>query len=171
MANTSAIPDYKKINLLKGFKKFKKHQNHKKMNQNSTSIKSAVLGALILIISYNVTAANTPAVKLVTTPITFVAFNANVNTTTNNILLNFVSSEVSNTSPIEIERSFNGKDFKSIGIVLDGFSKGTQMEYAFKDNSPLLKNNSTVHYRLKQVSLEGIAYFSDILTQQLTAKK
>ena len=45
------------------------------------------------------------------------------------------------------------------------------MEYAFKDNSPLLKSNATVYYRLKQVSVDGIAYYSDILTQQLAAKK
>lgn len=171
MTNTSVIPGYKKIKSCKSFKKFKKHQNHKKMNQNSTSLKSTFLAALILIISFNVSASNNEAIVLDTNPITFVAFNANVNTTTNNILLNFVSSEESNSSPIEIERSFNGKDFKSIGLVLDGFSKGTQMEYAFKDNSPLLKNNATVYYRLKQVSVEGIAYYSDILSQQLSAKK
>ena len=139
------------------------------MNQNSTTLKSIFL-ALVLIISFNVSATTTPCVT-VSNPITFVVFNANVNTTTNNILLNWVSSEEVNTSPIEVERSFNGKDFKSIGIVLDGFSKGTQMEYAFKDNSPLLKSNATVYYRLKQVSVDGIAYYSDILTQQLTAKK
>ena len=139
------------------------------MNQNSTTLKSIFL-ALVLIISFNVSATTTPCVT-VSNPITFVVFNANVNTTTNNILLNWVSSEEVNTSPIEVERSFNGKDFKSIGIVLDGFSKGTQMEYAFKDNSPLLKSNATVYYRLKQVSLDGIAYYSDILTQQLAAKK
>ena len=139
------------------------------MNQNSTTLKSILL-ALVLIISFNVSATTAPCVTA-STPITFVVFNANVNTTTNNILLNWVSSEESNTSPIEVERSFNGKDFKSIGIVLDGFSKGTQMEYAFKDNSPLLKSNATVYYRLKQVSVDGIAYYSDILTQQLSAKK
>ena len=139
------------------------------MNQNSTTLKSIFL-ALVLIISFNVSATTTPCVT-VSNPITFVVFNANVNSTTNNILLNWVSSEEVNTSPIEVERSFNGKDFKSIGIVLDGFSKGTQMEYAFKDNSPLLKSNATVYYRLKQVSVDGIAYYSDILTQQLTAKK
>lgn len=139
------------------------------MNQNSTTLKSIFL-ALVLIISFNVSATTTPCVT-VSNPITFVVFNANVNTTTNNILLNWVSSEEVNTSPIEVERSFNGKDFKSIGIVLDGFSKGTQMEYAFKDNSPLLKSNATVYYRLKQVSVDGIAYYSDILTQQLAAKK
>ena len=139
------------------------------MNQNSTTLKSIFL-ALVLIISFNVSAITTPCLT-VSNPITFVVFNANVNTTTNNILLNWVSSEEVNTSPIEVERSFNGKDFKSIGIVLDGFSKGTQMEYAFKDNSPLLKSNATVYYRLKQVSVDGIAYYSDILTQQLAAKK
>ncbi len=171
MTNTSVIPSYKKIKSCKSFKKLKKHQNHKKMNQNSTSLKGTFLAGLILIISFNVTASNNTAVVFDTTPITFVAFNANVNTTTNNILLNFVSSEESNTSPIEIERSFNGKDFKSIGIVLDGFSKGTQMEYAFKDSSPVSKNNTTVYYRLKQVSVEGIAYYSDILSQHLSAKK
>lgn len=139
------------------------------MNKNFTTLKS-IFFALVLIISFNVSATTTPCIT-VSNPITFVVFNANVNTTTNNILLNWVSSEEVNTSPIEVERSFNGKDFKSIGIVLDGFSKGTQMEYAFKDNSPLLKNNATVYYRLKQVSVDGIAYYSEILTQQLTAKK
>ncbi len=139
------------------------------MNQNSTTLKSLFL-ALVLIISFNVSATTVPCVSD-SNPITFVVFNANVNTTTNNILLNWVSNEEANTTPIEVERSFNGKDFKSIGIVLDGFSKGTQMEYAFKDNSPLLKSNATVYYRLKQVSVEGIAYYSDILTQQLSAKK
>ena len=139
------------------------------MNQNSTTLKSIFL-ALVFIISFNVSATTTPCVT-VSNPITFVVFNANVNSTTNIILLNWVSSEEVNTSPIEVERSFNGKDFKSIGIVLDGFSKGTQMEYAFKDNSPLLKSNATVYYRLKQVSVDGIVYYSDILTQQLAAKK
>ena len=141
------------------------------MNQNLTTLKSTFLVTLILIISFNVSALNNPASITVSTPITFVVFNANVNTATSNILLNWVSSEESNTSPIEVERSFNGKDFKSIGIVLDGFSKGTQMEYAFKDNSPLLKSNATVYYRLKQVSIDGIVYYSSVLTQQLAVKK
>jgi trimeric autotransporter adhesin len=142
------------------------------MNQNSTTLKSTFLAVLILIISLNVSATTTTGTcALDSNPITFVVFNANVNTTTNNILLNWVSNEEANTTPIEVERSFNGKDFKSIGIVLDGFSKGTQMEYAFKDNSPLLKNKAAVYYRLKQVSTDGIAYYSDILTQQLAAKK
>lgn len=141
------------------------------MNQNLTTLKSTFLVTLILIISFNVSALNNPASITVSTPITFVVFNANVNTATSNILLNWVSSEESNTSPIEVERSFNGKDFKSIGIVLDGFSKGTQMEYAFKDNSPLLKSNATVYYRLKQVSVDGIVYYSSVLTQQLAVKK
>ncbi len=141
------------------------------MNQNATiTSKSVILSVLIFIISFNVSASSTPCV-LDSNPIKFVVFNANVNASTNNILLNWVSNEESNTSPIEVERSFNGKDFKSVGIVLDGFSKGTQMEYAFKDNSPLLKSNATVYYRLKQVSLDGIAYFSDILTQELSTKK
>ena len=141
------------------------------MNQNLTTLKSTFLVTLILIISFNVSALNNPASITVSNPITFVVFNANVNTATSNILLNWVSSEESNTSPIEVERSFNGKDFKSIGIVLDGFSKGTQMEYAFKDNSPLLKSNATVYYRLKQVSVDGIVYYSSVLTQQLAVKK
>jgi len=141
------------------------------MNQNSTTLKSILVVTLILIISFNVSALSIATPFTASTPITFVVFNANVNTLTNNILLNWVSSEESNSSPIEVERSFNGKDFKSIGIVLDGFSKGSQMEYAFKDNSTLLKNNATVYYRLKQVGVDGIAYFSNILTQQLSSKK
>ena len=141
------------------------------MNQNLTTLKSTFLATLILIISFNVSALNNAPCVTVSTPITFVVFNANVNTATSNVLLNWVSSEESNTSPIEVERSFNGKDFKSIGIVLDGFSKGTQMEYAFKDNSPLLKSNATVYYRLKQVSVDGIVYYSSVLTQQLAVKK
>ena len=141
------------------------------MNQNSTALKTVVLATLVLIISLNVSALTYSPCAKDSNPITFVVFNANVNAATNNILLNWISSEESNTSPIEVERSFNGKDFKSIGIVLDGFSKGTQMEYAFKDNSPLLKSNATVYYRLKQVSVEGVAYYSSILTQQLGTKK
>ncbi len=75
-----------------------------------------------------------------------------------------------NNDHFEVERSFDGTNFKTIGLVLDGFATGnTGKAYMFKDNSSALADVSVVYYRLKQIDLDGRYTYTNILVVRLQA--
>ncbi len=80
--------------------------------------------------------------------------------TERSVLLNWTTEQELNNSHFEVERSFDGKTFTNIGIVLDGFENGNRKYYAFKDNATCLQENSVVYYRLKQVDINGTITYS-----------
>ena len=98
-------------------------------------------------------------------PVKYLSFTGNA--VNKNIILNWVTAQEVNNNYFEIERSFTGKDFTSIGIALDGFENGTKKEYAFKDNSALLENKEIVYYRLKQFDNDGKFTYSTILVVRI----
>ncbi len=98
---------------------------------------------------------------LSTLPVKYVAFTALA--TEKSVLLNWITEQELNNSHFDVERSFDGKTFTNIGIVLDGFENGNKMNYAFKDNATSLQENSIVYYRLKQVDINGAFTYSNIL--------
>ncbi|MEL6720523.1 MAG: lamin tail domain-containing protein [Bacteroidota bacterium] len=78
----------------------------------------------------------------------------------NTIQLEWITASELDNSHFEIERSENGKVFKSIGVV-DG--KGTTLEtqyYRFEDTDPLPNLN---YYRLRQVDFDGTYAFSETI--------
>lgn len=87
---------------------------------------------------------------------------SNTNTINNAIVLNWVTSQDVNNSYFEIERSFTGINFSLVGLALDGFENGTKKEYAYKDNSPSIKGQEVIYYRLKQLANDGKFSYSAI---------
>ena len=98
-------------------------------------------------------------------PVKYLSFTGNV--VNKSVVLKWTTAEEINNNYFEIERSFTGKDFSSIGVALDGFENGTKKEYAFKDNASLLENKDVIYYRLKQFDNDGKFSYSTILVVRL----
>ena len=65
------------------------------------------------------------------------------------------------TARFEVERSLDGKQFKSIGSVIAAGNSTTQQFYSFTDKAPV---NGTNMYRIKTVDQDGSFQFGDIVT-------
>lgn len=98
-------------------------------------------------------------------PVKYLSFTGNA--INKAVVLNWATAQEINHNYFEIERSFTGRDFTSIGLALDGFENGTKKEYAFKDNSALLDDREIVYYRLKQFDNDGKFTYSTILVVRI----
>ena len=98
-------------------------------------------------------------------PVKYLSFTGNA--VNKSVVLNWTTAQETNNNYFEIERSFTGKDFASIGIALDGFENGTKKEYSFKDNASSLENKEVIYYRLKQFDNNGKFSYSTILVVRL----
>jgi putative IMPACT (imprinted ancient) family translation regulator len=76
------------------------------------------------------------------------------------VSVNWVTESEVNNSHYEVERSFDGIKFSTIGTVVANSKK----EYEFNDASNLLKENTIAYYRLKQVDVDGTYSYSSILS-------
>lgn len=75
------------------------------------------------------------------------------------------ASEINNHG-FEVERSYDGNTFSSVGFV-NGHGTSTEIHnYSFMDK-PENKTNSTLYYRLKQSDMDGRSTYSQILTVKL----
>ncbi len=98
-------------------------------------------------------------------PVKYLSFTGNA--VNKNVVLNWVTAQEINNKYFEIERSFTGNNFSSVGIAMDGFENGTKKEYAFKDNSALLEDKEVIYYRLKQYDNDGKFSYSTILVLRI----
>lgn len=99
-------------------------------------------------------------------PVKYSSFDAQVTGSTVKLLWD-TESEINN-SHFEIECSFDGINFKQIGVVNAGASTGNNSKsYNYTDNS--IKTDVVVYYRLKQVDLDGRYTYSNILAVRLTS--
>lgn len=107
---------------------------------------------------YNVDRANVhqvllqgdPALRILVTegalPVKLISFDAKAEQ--NRVRLDWKTASETNNSHFEIERSYNGKLFESIGRVEGKGTSVTESNYTFFDSKPLV---GTSYYRLKQV--------------------
>lgn len=86
------------------------------------------------------------------------------------VLLKWVTEQEVNNNHFEVERSFDGTNFITAAIVLDGFAYGTQKSYLFKDNAAELQTKTVVYYRLKQVDDNDKAVYTNKLVVKLQSK-
>jgi hypothetical protein len=99
-------------------------------------------------------------------PVKYLSFDAAVSEKT--VLLTWVTTGEINNSHFEVERSFSGNNFKTIGLVLAPLSVlSDKNSYKFKDNSSELPGQTYAYYRLKQFDLDGNFYYSSILRVKL----
>jgi hypothetical protein len=112
---------------------------------------------------YNVDRANVhqillqgdPALRILITegalPVKLISFDAKAEA--NRVKLDWKTASETNNSHFEIERSYNGKIFESIGRVEGKGTTETETSYTFFDSKPLV---GTSYYRLKQVDSDRI---------------
>lgn len=102
-----------------------------------------------------------------TLPVKYSAFGATA--VDKAVVLKWTTEQEINNSHFEVERSFDGTNFKAIAIVLDGFANGNQTNYQYKDNSTDLQSKTVVYYRLKQVDNNGTFSYTNTLVVKLKA--
>lgn len=90
-------------------------------------------------------------------PVHVVSFNASV-TTNNKVLLTWQSQNEINFSHYNIQRSFDGVSFTTVGRVNSSFSRN----YSFYDNIPSIMGN--LHYRLQLVNSNGTFSYTEVRT-------
>ncbi len=84
-------------------------------------------------------------------PVTLIYFNASKNSPTSS-LLSWQTSQETNSSHFDVERSNDAVAFSKIGTVGAAGNSSLAISYSFIDNNPLSGMN---YYRLKQVDLDG----------------
>ena len=88
----------------------------------------------------------------------------------NSVFINWVTASEQNNSHFEVERSTDMKVFKTVAMVLDGFSAtgtSTGKSYKFKEAAGDVKKGKTVYYRLKQVDNDSQVHYSTVMAVQM----
>ena len=90
-----------------------------------------------------------------------------VTKTDKSIILDWNTVSEFRNSYFEVERSLNTTEFKTVALVLDGFTtEGTGKKYAFKENVAVVKNGQVAYYRLKQFDEYGNISYSAVVKVQ-----
>jgi len=87
------------------------------------------------------------------------------------VFINWTTISEQNNSHFEVERSTDTRSFKTVALILDGFSAtGTSGKiYKFKEAPGLLSKNKTVYYRLKQIDNNNQVHYSELMPVQMNA--
>ena len=96
--------------------------------------------------------------SLSTLPVNLVRFQGNMNKN-NKVTLNWIVADNETANSFEIERSFNGLDFTTVGVVFASEKRGTE-NYMFYET---VNNNDKVMYRLKMIDKGHDVDYSRIL--------
>jgi hypothetical protein len=85
------------------------------------------------------------------------------------ITCNWVTALEINNNYFELERSFDGVNFKVTAIAFGAEgSSNANISYQFKDNNEALKRNDFVYYRLKQIGNDSIVQYSRLIKISLS---
>jgi len=95
-------------------------------------------------------------------PVTLISFDAQEKQ--RQVILDWSTASEENNSHFEIERSVDGRTFKSIGKVTGAGNSVEFVKYSFIDAAI---RYATVYYRLKQVDFDGNYSFSNLLVVNL----
>jgi hypothetical protein len=93
-------------------------------------------------------------------PVTYVSFKASA--IQKGVELNWVADNEVNESYFDVERSFDGSNFRSTGIIVRGVNNGVNNSYKAIDNHTALNGKRIAYYRLKETDVTGIITFSDV---------
>lgn len=95
-----------------------------------------------------------------TLPVTWLSFTAK--SSGKDAMLNWATGSELNNKGFEVERSFDGENFVSIGFVKGAGSSASVHTYSFVDASVLNTTTGDVYYRLKQVDFDGNSEYSKV---------
>jgi hypothetical protein len=94
-------------------------------------------------------------------PVELISFTAILNNEQDKTYLNWTTASEINVSHFEVERSFDGQDYKQIALVFAAGNSGSKLDYVYKDN--LAGSTSTIiYYRLKMVDNDGKYTYSNV---------
>ena len=103
-------------------------------------------------------------------PVKYVSLNALASD--NKVNLNWSTDNEVNNNYFEVERSFDGRNFTSIAMVMDALTvSGNNRYYGMRDNANLLTGKSIVYYRLKQVDIKGAFNYTSTIVVKLQPSK
>lgn len=94
-------------------------------------------------------------------PVSLITFTGKL--VNSHVDLNWVTAQENNVSRYDVERSFNGSDWSSIGVVN---ARGGNSDYALQDLQPSSKN----YYRLRIIDNDGMVKYSNIVLINLKGK-
>ena len=98
----------------------------------------------------------------------YLSFDATV--ANNTVLLKWVTEQEINNHHFEVERSFDGNSFNTVGIVVNGITAANNKKYEFKDAAAELQLKAVVYYRLKQIDNDGKINYTSVVAVRLQAK-
>lgn len=103
-------------------------------------------------------------------PVKFLGFTAIKNK--NSALLNWtVDNEGTLTDKYEVERSSNGRDFKSISTIAPKNNGNTSNTYLFtQENLSGIRSNGIIYFRVKQTDKDGKFIYTDIKNVRVNSK-
>lgn len=91
----------------------------------------------------------------------YTSFNAYALNNTANIT--WTTENETNNDHFEVERSFDHKDFKTIGLVFGAEGNATTTnKYSFNDKAKALSSHEIVYYRLKQIDFDGNITYTEV---------
>lgn len=99
----------------------------------------------------------------VNVPVTLVTFNAKAQEEV--ISLDWATASELENAGFEVQRSMDGKVFKTIGFVEGNGTTIEKQQYAFQDNEVTPKQ--FYYYRLKQVDFDGSFEYSNVVTASI----
>ena len=103
-------------------------------------------------------------------PVTYHSFEAIVNNYKVN--LSWITDDVKRNDHFEIERSYDQKEFKTIGIIMGSqTTNGVSGQYNFKDGDLELTAHKEVFYRLKYIDINGKFSYSIIKRVSMNTSK
>jgi len=85
----------------------------------------------------------------------------------NGVKLEWSTASEKNNSHFEIQKSNDGKEFETLGIVQGNGNSSSIIEYEFMDYS---NHGNVSYYRLKQLDFDGQFEFSDVVKVQFSAQ-
>ena len=87
-----------------------------------------------------------------------------VSPTENRVVLNWDTKSETNNAGFEIEKSFDGQEWQTIGSVTGYGDSSTPVSYSFTDRTP---NPGKNYYRLKQIDYSGTFMYSSVQVARL----
>jgi hypothetical protein len=96
-----------------------------------------------------------------TTPVTFISFHGEQSD--KNVDLFWYTASEANSSLFEIERSFDGYSFTTIGKIAATGNSSDIRSYSYTDYG-IVESGSKVFYRIKEVDIDGLSYYTKIIS-------
>lgn len=99
--------------------------------------------------------------NLSTLPVSLESFTATLNSVNSKSNLNWTTASEMNVSHFEVERSFDGQEYKQIALVFAAGNSGSKINYSYPDNITNV-TSSIIYYRLKMIDIDGKYSYSNV---------